>query len=121
MRFYDFIVPGRCVSIPFFRAGRGWPGRRWRDFMRPKEASCLACEFWELILSRHEEGFQDEGLCRRNAPMPISSERIGGDGTAQDGTEGWFVAWPRTFAQSDWCGQYVPKTYFGGRRCPDEK
>lgn len=89
-----------------------------------KKESCCACRFWELVRDRTEEGYQDEGLCRRQAPVAIGSPHVrydGKEGGADGGADvGLLTAWPRTFGDSDWCGEWQVATDLGGRSKEEE-
>jgi hypothetical protein len=77
--------------------------------------TCVTCAHWELVVDRAGEGCQDEGLCRRRAPVAVPRPDIMYDGRDADGAQGMFTAWPRTFADSDWCGDWTVISEYGGR------
>lgn len=81
--------------------------------------TCCDCVFWQIVLNRSIEGFQDEGLCRRRAPAAIPCSRLSTDGQDATGEQGMLAAWPRTFGESDWCGDYKVRGEFGGRERPE--
>ena len=69
-------------------------------------SACEHCVYWErLELERPFIEAQDEGLCRRQAPIAIPSRSISDAGEDDGGVQGLIAAWPRTF-QEDWCGEY---------------
>lgn len=85
--------------------------------------ACGECAFWDKALSlvqrRDEDRMQHEGLCRRGPPMAMPSPLVADDGMlAANGEEGMLVLWPRTFAESDWCGEWRSRDTFG-REKPD--
>lgn len=81
-----------------------------------KTGSCLTCCYFELTRERTKwEGYQDEGICRRNAPIAIPSTFVTDNGTDPSGEYGILAAWPRVFAEADWCGQYQAEKDFRGR------
>jgi len=73
--------------------------------MTGKKGACGLCVYWDLIRERKDEGLQDEGLCRRRAPVAIASADIDFEGEDASGVVGLLAAWPRTFGL-DWCGDY---------------
>ncbi|NCY25076.1 MAG: hypothetical protein EBX37_09475 [Alphaproteobacteria bacterium] len=77
--------------------------------------SCETCTFWEQVVDRTYEGYQSEGLCRRRAPAAVPRPDVLHDGRDVDGAQGMFTAWPRTFAESDWCGEWTVVSEYGGR------
>ena len=85
-----------------------------------RHGTCETCAFWEMVVDRREEGYQSEGLCRRSAPTATPRPDIIHDGRDAAGAHGMFAAWPRTFAESDWCGEWTVVTEFGGRRRPED-
>ena len=88
---------------------------------RRRHGTCETCAFWERIVDREQEGCQSEGLCRRRAPSATPRPDIIYDGRDADGAHGMFAAWPRTFAESDWCGEWTVFSEYGGRpRLKDE-
>jgi hypothetical protein len=72
-----------------------------------QKASCGCCCYWVKVRDRSTEGYQSEGVCRRRAPIAIPSPHVLDDGTDAAGETGLLTAWPRTFDESDWCGEYV--------------
>lgn len=78
--------------------------------------ACGTCYFWELQNERTGEGYQNEGVCRKRPPSPIPSDKINflGENENRDGP-GYFVAWPITFEESDWCGEFVVNPEWGGK------
>ena len=84
---------------------------------RRKSGTCDPCTFWEQVVDRSDEGYQSEGLCRRRAPSAIPRPDVMHDGSDAGGSQGMFAAWPRTFAESDWCGEWTVISEYGGRQC----
>lgn len=80
-----------------------------------RRGSCYTCIFWQKLLDRDDWDFQSEGICRRNAPVPIPSRSVSDAGEDEEGFQGLITAWPRTFADSDWCGQYRTASDVRGR------
>ena len=83
-----------------------------------RKAVCGTCVFWQLATSRSDDGYQDEGLCRRRAPSAIPSTSICSDGQDMGGEQGLLTAWPRTFSESDWCGEWKVRGEYAGRNRP---
>ena len=81
--------------------------------------NCCHCVYWQMVLDRSGEGYQDEGLCRRRAPSAIPCGRLNTDGQDATGEQGMLAAWPRTFGESDWCGDFKVRGEFGGRERPE--
>ena len=81
-----------------------------------KPGTCETCAFWEQVVDRSDEGCQSEGLCRKRAPSATPRPDVH-DGRDAGGAQGMFAAWPRTFAESDWCGEWTVISEFGGRQC----
>ena len=81
--------------------------------------NCCHCVYWQMVLQRSELGLQDEGLCRRRAPSAIPCSHLNTDGQDATGEQGLLTAWPRTFGESDWCGDYKAQGKFGGRERPE--
>lgn len=71
-----------------------------------KGYSCAFCTYWQLVVERSGEGFQDEGICRYNPPIAIPSIELSEKGDDPSGDRGVLTAWPRTFSESDWCSKY---------------
>lgn len=88
---------------------------------RRRRGTCETCAFWELVVDRTGEGYQNEGLCRRRAPTATPRPDVTYRGTDAAGAQGMFTAWPRTFAESDWCGEWSVVVEFGGRRRPQDE
>lgn len=80
-----------------------------------RKAACGTCSYWEKIADRSADECEDEGLCRRHAPVAIASVSMLYDGTDASGEKGHLVAWPRTFADSDWCGDFALRADLLGR------
>jgi len=78
-----------------------------------RKGACAECVFWERVAER--DYWQDEGVCRRRAPTAVPSSAIADDGEAKDGHYGLLAAWPRTFAETDWCGEFVCRDDVAGR------
>ncbi len=87
-------------------------------FEPPVSGTCFTCVWWQLVVDRSPEGYQDEGLCRRHPPVAVASPRISDAGTDAMGAPGFVAAWPRTFSESDWCGDYKTTADIAGRRTP---
>ena len=81
------------------------------------DGNCCVCNYWELTKRRGEEGYQDEGICRRRAPVGIASPDISSEGKDSVGEYGMFVAWPKTF-ELDFCGDYESKADVRGKEKP---
>ena len=88
---------------------------------------CGACRYWQLAVDRSAEGYQDEGLCRRWAPIPVPSRDVDyGDSHVQmapidkgGDSPGILVAWPRT-CEEDWCGEWVRSDRIAGQITADD-
>lgn len=80
--------------------------------------SCVTCRYWQHVVERSAEGYQDEGLCRRRAPSPVPSRDVDYGATAPidkgGDSPGIVVAWPRTF-EEDWCGEWVRSDRIAGQ------
>ncbi len=74
-------------------------------------STCGECAYWERTRSRDAEQMEDEGLCRRRAPVAIGSADILPDGQGAEGIAGLLAAWPRTFQDADWCGDFRQKVH----------
>ena len=57
--------------------------------------TCEECKFWDTAVKMAGDDQDLTGLCRRHAPVPITSRNGAGE-------------WPFT-EDSDWCGEYQPK------------
>lgn len=79
-----------------------------------RRGSCYTCMFWQLVIERDFMEFQDEGICRRQAPVAIPSRSVSDAGEDEEGLQGLVTAWPRTF-QEDWCGEYRAAADVRGR------
>lgn len=90
-----------------------------RQTIRNK-AACGTCAYWQIVTERSRDGYQDEGLCRRRAPVAMPSSDVAYDGTDGGGQQGLAAAWPRTFAESDWCGDWRVLSDLGGRDRPED-
>lgn len=80
--------------------------------------ACGQCVFWEARDDSARlagEGYQAEGLCRRHPPVAIPSSKVQADGSDADGDVGCLARWPRTFAESDWCGEFSALAEVAGR------
>jgi hypothetical protein len=88
--------------------------------MSVSKENCCTCLYWQMVKNRSAEGFQDEGLCRRNPPVAIPHTKLLSDGAGPDGVEGMLCAWPRTFGESDWCGEWKCHPEYAGRYKEDE-
>ena len=88
---------------------------------RRRHGTCETCAFWELVVDRTGEGYQSEGLCRRRAPAATPRPDVTYRGTDAAGAQGMFAAWPRTFAESDWCGEWSVVVERGGRCKPQDE
>ena len=86
-----------------------------------RKATCGTCVFWQLVSNRSDDGYQDEGLCRRRAPSAIPSTGICSDGQDMGGEQGLLTAWPRTFCESDWCGEWKVRGEYAGRNRSEEE
>lgn len=80
--------------------------------------ACGTCGYWQLVKSRNEEGYEDEGVCRRRSPIGVPSPDLMQDGRDESGVYGMTVAWPRTFAESDWCGEFKIAEDIRGKEKP---
>lgn len=78
------------------------------------QASCGSCCYWQLVVDRSVDEMQNEGLCRRRAPVGFASRDVQADGTDPSGERGLLVSWPRTFAEDDWCGEFTARGDFRG-------
>jgi hypothetical protein len=76
--------------------------------------SCGTCFYWEP-LEEIQPDYQVEGLCRRRAPLATPSSTVQANGESPDGRVGCLARWPRTFAESDWCGEFVVSPDLTGR------
>lgn len=76
---------------------------------------CQSCAFWQLTADRTAEGYQNEGICRRHPPIAMPSTQIDPLGHTPAGGVGLIVAWPRTFGEEDWCGEYQADKNSGGK------
>jgi hypothetical protein len=85
-----------------------------RQTIRNK-AACGTCAYWQIVAERSRDGYQDEGICRRRAPSAVPSADVCDQGEDAGGGRGLSAAWPRTFAEDDWCGEYRVFTVLGGR------
>ena len=83
-----------------------------------KKATCGTCVYWQLVNSRSDEGYQDEGLCRRRAPAAIPSASVTYDGQDAGGQQALLTAWPHTCGESDWCGEWRVHGEYAGRNRP---
>ena len=83
--------------------------------MSVRGGACGCCAYWDRVAVRGDEGFQDEGLCRRHPPVAIPSLEVGDNGNDPTGVRGLIAAWPRTFGESDWCGEYHGTFDLAGR------
>ena len=86
-----------------------------------RKAACGTCVYWQLVTSRSADGYQDEGLCRRRAPSAIPSTGVCGDGQGVGGEQGLLTAWPRTFSEGDWCGEWKVRGEYAGRSRPKDE
>lgn len=77
---------------------------------------CGGCFYWDIENDRSGDGYQDEGVCRKRSPSPIPSDKINylGENKNRD-SPGYFVAWPITFGESDWCGEFVVDPDLAGK------
>lgn len=72
--------------------------------------NCGGCCFWSVQdVDDHDDDYQVEGICRRRAPVAIPSPEVSDDGEDVRGRYGLTAAWPRTFGETDWCGDYQIK------------
>lgn len=83
--------------------GRFWP-----------TGACGCCAYFERE-KPVEDGYQEEGICRRRAPVAIASKIVDRSGESAERIYGHIAAWPRVFGETDWCGDYVVKRDLGGR------
>jgi hypothetical protein len=84
-------------------------------------SNCFACRYWQQT-GKENPDYQNEGICRRNAPIAIGSTAIDGDGDEPTSDKrGLLAAWPRTFGESDWCGEWRPAKLHDGRSKEDTK
>jgi hypothetical protein len=77
-----------------------------------RRGNCGSCVYWEKV--HQEDEMQAEGICRRRAPIGVPSEYIQDNGKDPSGKYGLTTAWPRTFEEEDWCGEFVLKAFLGG-------
>lgn len=82
---------------------------------RPDKGCCAVCRFWETTANREAEGYQNEGICRRRAPIGIPTLLVDESGMARnDTTYGATVGWPKTF-EEDWCGEWECRSDLRGK------
>lgn len=89
--------------------------RRVKRRTMEDRASCGSCAYWVLEHDKSDDGYQNEGICRRRAPVALPSVDVTSDGTSPGGVYGLLAAWPRTFAE-DWCGDHGTRADYGGRK-----
>lgn len=80
-----------------------------------RRARCAHCVYWDMVADRSIEEYQNEGLCRRRAPVAVASGEVNDVGADESGRAGAIAAWPRTFSESDWCGDYRGEDDVRGR------
>jgi hypothetical protein len=88
---------------------------------RVDHGTCGACRYWQLVSDKSADEYQSEGLCRRRAPVALPSKHVDYSDKAESAIEkgaddpGLLTAWPRTFEESDWCGDWEHRADLDGQ------